>query len=99
MFEVRVVVGRDPATGRSLQRSFTVRGDVEQVQARRRELVADYGVAVPMAPAAGVTVAEFAAPVDTGLPPRLEAVDGGRLPVHGPVPRGGSNRFGAAVRG
>jgi hypothetical protein len=42
VFEVRVVVGRDPLTGNSVQRSFTVRGDAEHAEARRRELVADH---------------------------------------------------------
>jgi integrase len=53
------VVGRDPATGRSVQRSFTVRGDAEHAQARRRELVADYGVDLSVLHASGVTVAEL----------------------------------------
>lgn len=44
VFEVRVVVGRDPATGLSVQRSFTVRGDASHAEARRRELVADFGI-------------------------------------------------------
>lgn len=44
VWEVRVVVGFDPAHGRSVQRSFTVHGDEARAQQRRRELVEDYGV-------------------------------------------------------
>jgi len=44
VWEIRVVVGFDSVRGRSVQRSFTVRGD-QQLDARRRdELVADVGV-------------------------------------------------------
>lgn len=43
VWEIRIVVGYDPARGRSVQRSFTVHGDEEHAQARRRELVADLG--------------------------------------------------------
>jgi integrase len=59
VFEVRVVVGRDPLTGSSVQRSFTVRGDAEHADARRRELVADYGVDLSVLHASGVTVGEL----------------------------------------
>jgi integrase len=59
VFEVRVVVGRDPRTGRSVQRSFTVRGDTEHAEARRRELVADYGIDLTMLHASGLTVGEL----------------------------------------
>lgn len=38
------MVGYDPARGRSVQRSFTVHGDSDYAQARRRELVDDVGV-------------------------------------------------------
>ncbi|MCK9921745.1 tyrosine-type recombinase/integrase [Frankia sp. AgPm24] len=38
------MVGFDPVRGRSVQRSFTVRGDEECAQARRQELVADVGI-------------------------------------------------------
>jgi hypothetical protein len=44
VFEIRIVVGREPVTGVSVQRSFTVRGDGAHAEARRRELVADYGL-------------------------------------------------------
>jgi hypothetical protein len=40
VWEVRVVVGFDPARGRSIQRSFTVHVDAGQA---RRELVAESG--------------------------------------------------------
>jgi hypothetical protein len=43
-WEVRVVVGDDPATGVSKQRSFAVYGDEGMVRDRRRELVAQFGV-------------------------------------------------------
>lgn len=59
MFEVRVVVGRDPATGASVQRSFTVRGDAEHAEIRRRELVADYGLDLSVLHASGMTVGEL----------------------------------------
>jgi integrase len=59
VFEVRVVVGRNPATGRSVQRSFTVRGDAEHAEARRRELVTDYGVDLSVLHASGMTVGEL----------------------------------------
>ena len=44
MWEIRVVVGFDPAHGHSVQRSFTVHGDEVWAQRRRCELVEDYGV-------------------------------------------------------
>lgn len=44
VWEIRVVVGFDPVHARSVQRSFTVRGDAEFAERRRRELVDDYGV-------------------------------------------------------
>lgn len=59
MFEIRVVVGREPATGRSVQRSFTVRGDAEHAEARRRELVADYAVDLSVLHASGLAVGEL----------------------------------------
>lgn len=61
VWEVRVVVGNDPVTGVSRQRSFTVHGDAELVRERRRELVAQFGVdrSALYCPAAGWTVAEL----------------------------------------
>lgn len=56
---MRVVVGRDPLSGRSVQRSFTVRGDVAHAERRRRELVADYGIDTSILHASGVTVGEL----------------------------------------
>lgn len=44
MWEIRVVVGTHPLTGRSRQRSFTVHGDEEYAAQRQAELVADHGV-------------------------------------------------------
>jgi hypothetical protein len=44
VWEVRVVVGFDPVVGRSVQRSFTVRGDAALAEQRRRELVTDFGI-------------------------------------------------------
>lgn len=44
VWEIRVVVGFDPLHARSVQRSFTVRGDAGYAASRRRELVDDYGV-------------------------------------------------------
>jgi hypothetical protein len=58
VFEVRVVVGRDPLTGKSVQHSFTVRGDVEYAESRRQELVADYGVDLSALHASGLTDAD-----------------------------------------
>jgi hypothetical protein len=45
VWEIRVVVGFDAVRGRSVQRSFTVRGDAVFAAQRRRELVDDHGVA------------------------------------------------------
>jgi integrase len=44
VWEVRVVVGFDDARCRSVQRSYTVRGDAEHAERRRRELVDEVGV-------------------------------------------------------
>lgn len=44
VWEIRVVVGNDEATGRSVQRSFTVHGDAETVEQRRQELVERFGI-------------------------------------------------------
>ena len=41
---MRVVIGRDPASGCSVQRSFTIRGDRDHAEHRRIELVADFGI-------------------------------------------------------
>lgn len=69
VWEVRVVVGFDPVRCRSVQRSFTVRGDAEEAERRRRELVAEVGVSHLLftGEAARLTVADllqrwFAAP-------------------------------------
>lgn len=61
VWEVRVVVGNDPATGASKQRSFTAYGDEGVVGDRRRELVARFGVdrSALYCRAAGWTVAEL----------------------------------------
>jgi hypothetical protein len=61
VWEVRVVVGFDPARGRSIQRSFTVHGDAALAGTARRELVAGYGSArSDIGPAASVvTVGEL----------------------------------------
>jgi len=61
VWEIRVVVGFDPLHARSVQRSFTVRGDGELAERRRRELVDDYGVSrvAFTTEAAGLTVAEL----------------------------------------
>jgi hypothetical protein len=44
VWEIRVVVGFDPIHSRSVQRSFTVHGDKEAAEQRRRELVDDFGI-------------------------------------------------------
>lgn len=44
MWEIRVVVGFDASQEHSAQRSFTVRGDAEYADKRRRELVELWGV-------------------------------------------------------
>src|SRR5262245_29871559 len=44
VWEIRVVVGNDQVTGRSVQRSFTIHGDVEAAEDRRREFVEQFGV-------------------------------------------------------
>ena len=43
VWEVRVVVGFDPARARSIQRSSTVHGDAALPGKARRQLVAEYG--------------------------------------------------------
>ena len=60
-WEIRVVVGFDPIHVRSVQRSFTVHGDIEFAMRRRRELVDDYGVSrvAFTSEAARLTVAEL----------------------------------------
>jgi hypothetical protein len=45
VWEVRVVVGFDPARARSIQRSFTVYGAAALAGKARRDLVAEYGSA------------------------------------------------------
>ena len=42
-----------------MQRSFTVRGDAAHAEARRRELVADYGLDLSLVHASGMTVGEL----------------------------------------
>lgn len=61
VWEVRVVVGFDPVHARSVQRSFTVHGDVDVAERRRRELVDDYGLSrvAFSTDAARLTVAEL----------------------------------------
>ena len=44
VWEIRVVVGFDPVHAGSVQRSFTVHGDEEVAEQRRRELVDDFGI-------------------------------------------------------
>jgi hypothetical protein len=63
VWEIRVVVGFDPARGRSIQRSFTVHGDAALAGKARRELVAEYGSARSdiMQTASVVTVGELLA--------------------------------------
>jgi len=43
VWEIRVVVGFDHLTGRSVQRSFTIRGNREEAERRRSELVDAFG--------------------------------------------------------
>ena len=69
VWEIRVVVGFDPIHSRSVQRSFTVHGDKEAAEQRRRELVDDFGISriAFASEASRLTVAEllerfFAAP-------------------------------------
>ena len=61
VWEIRVVVGNDPVTGASKQRSFSVYGDEEVARERRSELVAQFGVdrSALYCPAAGWTVTEL----------------------------------------
>lgn len=63
VWEIRIVVGFDPVHGRSVQRSFTVHGDAEHAERRRRELVDDYGVSrvAFTTEAARLTIAELMA--------------------------------------
>lgn len=44
VWEIRVVVANDLLSGRSVQRSFTVHGDRESAEKRRRELAERFGV-------------------------------------------------------
>ena len=61
VWEVRVVIGNDPATGVSKQRSFAVYGDEDVVRDGRRELAAQFGVdrSALYCHAAGWSVAEL----------------------------------------
>ena len=60
VWEIRVVVGFDPAHGHSVQRSFTVHGDEAWAQRRRCELVEDYGIdRVGSSDIPGLNVAEL----------------------------------------
>jgi hypothetical protein len=61
VWEVRVVTGFDSARSRSIQRSFTVRGDAVLAERARRDLVAQYGAtrAGVSYAAAAVTVGEL----------------------------------------
>ena len=60
VWEIRVVVGFDPAHGHSVQRSFTVHGDEAWARRRRCELVEDYGIdRVGSSDIPGLNVAEL----------------------------------------
>src|SRR6188472_314215 len=60
VWEIRVVVGFDPAHGHSVQRSFTVHGDEAWARRRRCELVEDFGVdRVGSSDIPGLNVAEL----------------------------------------
>jgi integrase len=69
VWEIRVVVGFDPIHSRIVQRSFTVHGDKEAAEQRRRDLVDAFGISrtAYASEASRLTVAEllerfFAAP-------------------------------------
>ena len=61
VWEIRVTVGPDPATGASAQSSFTHHGDDASARTRQRELVTLYGAQVVPAPpqSAHMTVREL----------------------------------------
>lgn len=61
VWEIRVTVGPDPATGDSVQKSFTHHGNKVSARARQRELVKLYGAQVVPAPpeSARMTVREL----------------------------------------
>lgn len=42
VWEIRVAIGVDPVSGRTAQRSFVFHGDVDQAEARRQELAAEW---------------------------------------------------------
>ena len=42
VWEIRVAVGTDPVTGRTLQRSVMFRGDAEEAEVYRRQLADEY---------------------------------------------------------
>ena len=42
VWEIRVAVGVDPVSGRTTQRSFVFHGDIDQADARRQELAAEW---------------------------------------------------------
>jgi hypothetical protein len=42
VFEIRVAVGVDPVSGRTVQRSFAFHGTTEDAEVRRRELAARF---------------------------------------------------------
>jgi integrase len=50
VWEIRITAGPDPATGVSVQKSFTHQGDEASARARQRELVELYGAHVEPAP-------------------------------------------------
>lgn len=43
VWEIRLAVGTDPVTGRTLQRSVMFRGDAVDAEAYRRQLADEYG--------------------------------------------------------
>ena len=63
MWEIRVVGGFDPVRARGVQRYFSMQGDAEQAERRRRELVDAFGVsrAAFSTAAARLSVAELLA--------------------------------------
>ena len=60
VWEIRVAVGVDPVSGRTTQRSFVFHGDIDQADARRQELAAEWAERRAIRRAAPfLTVGEF----------------------------------------
>ena len=88
VFEIRVAVGVDPVSGRTVQRSFWFHGALEDAEERRRELAAQFAEYRSIRRAAPFLTVGRAARAVGVCPARLATVHVGR----GPVERQGAER-------